>query len=85
MEGWGQAYHTVGEYFRIASEASQLEKTEFQIQIELRPDSVDPPWQRWDYAHVEVQAIEGPEEFLREFRRLLAANSQPIIPPGQIG
>jgi hypothetical protein len=81
LDGWGQAYHTTDDYLSLADQAMQAASTPFQVQVEWRPDDADEPWYRWRYAHVQVEAIEGPDEFLLEFRRLLAANSRSIIPP----
>ena len=85
LAGYGQAHHTVADYLQLACQASQTEGVLFQVQVEWRPEDqyVEKPWRRWQYAHVQVEAIEGPDRFLAEFRRLLAQNSRAAIPPDQ--
>lgn len=83
LVGCGQAYHTAGDYQGLASEAAQEEGIPFQVQIEWRPEDqyVSEPWRAWAYAHIQVEAIEGPDDFLIEFRRLLARRTRFAIPP----
>ena len=82
--GWGQAHHTAGDYLSIALKVTQEEGIPCHIRVEWRPDEVAVPWQEWRYAHVQVEAAEGPDDFPLEFRRLLAASSRHRIPPGQM-
>ena len=81
--GCGQAHHTAGDYLRFALEVTQDEGIPCQVRVEWHPDEVPEPWWKWRYAHVQVEATEGPNDFPLEFRRLLAANSRHKIPPGQ--
>ena len=68
---------------RFAAEAAESEGTPFQVTVEWRHENeyVTEPWRTWAYAHVQVEAIEGPPNFLLEFRRLLAINAQYLVPP----
>ena len=83
LVGYGQAHHTDGDYLRFAADAAEAEGTPFRVQVEWRPEDhyVAEPWRPWAYAHVQVEAIEGPPNFLLEFRRLLAVNARYVIPP----
>ena len=83
LAGYGQAHHTAGDYLRFAAEASESEETPFQVEVEWRPEDqyVAEPWRPWAYAHVQVEAVEGPPNFLLEFRRLLALNARYLVPP----
>ena len=83
LVGCGQSHHTAGDYVRLALEVTQNEGIPCQVQVEWRPDKVPQPRWEWRYAHVQVEAMEGPEDFPLEFRRLLAANSRYTIPPSQ--
>ena len=83
LAGCGQAHHTVGDYLRFATEAAESEGVPFRVQVEFRSENeyVAEPWLLWAYAHVQVEAIEGPPNFLLEFRRLLALNARYVVPP----
>ena len=83
LAGYGQAHHTVGDYETLASEAAQRTGIPFQVAVEWRPEDqyVDEPWRPWAYAHVQVETVEGPANFLSEFRRLLAAYTRYVVPP----
>ena len=83
LAGYGQALHMVGDYLAAAATVAQEEKIPCQVQVEWRPDEVTEPWWHWRYAHVQVEATEGPPDFPLEFRRLLAANSRTVIAPNQ--
>lgn len=85
LTGCGQAHHTAADYLQFALEAARIEGTPFQVQVEWRPDDqyVQEAWRFFRFAHVQVEAIEGPGNFLTEFRRLLALNSRLAIPPDQ--
>ena len=84
LAGYGQAHHTVGDYETLAEEAAQRTGIPFRVRAEWRPEDqyVDEPWRAWAYAHVQVEALEGPANFLAEFRRLLAAYTRYVVPPG---
>lgn len=83
LAGYGQAHHTTGDYLRFAAEASESEGVPLRVQVEFRPENeyVVEPWRLWAYAHVQVEAIEGPPNFLLEYRRLLALNARYVVPP----
>ena len=83
LAGYGQAHHTAGDYERFASEAAEEQDTPIQVRVEWRPEDqyVAEAWQPWAYAHVQVEAIEGPPGFLLEFRRLLALNARYVAAP----
>lgn len=83
LTGYGQAHHTTGDFLQFATEAGQIENCEFSVQVEWRPEEkyVAEPWRRWNYAHVQVEAVEGPKNFLVEFRRKLSLNARVVIPP----
>ena len=83
LVGYGQAHHTVGDYLALALQVAQDENEHFQVRVEWCPEDeyVRLPWRQWRYAHAEVEAIVGPADFLREFRRKLAANARCIVPP----
>ena len=83
LVGCGQSHHTAGDYLRIAIEVAQEEDIPCQVQVEWRPEKVTEPWWQWRYAHVQVEATEGPVDFPLEFRRRLAANSRFKVPPVQ--
>ena len=84
LAGYGQAHHRAGDYTELARQVSENAGEAFQVQVEWRPEDeyVDPPWRQWRYAHVQVEAIAGPGQFLRRFRKLLTVNSRVVIPPG---
>ena len=82
LVGCGQAHHTVDDYLKFAHTVTQDEGIQCQVLVEWRPDEAGAPWWGWRYAHVQVEAMEGPGDFPLEFRRLLAANSRHRIPPG---
>ena len=73
--GWGQAHHLVDDYFRLAQDVEQQEEEPFKIEVKRRPETVTPELWEWRYAHVQVEATEGPEDFPLEFRRRLAAEA----------
>ena len=83
LVGSGQAHHRVSDYMELARRASEVENVPFSVQVEWRPEDeyVSEPWREWRYAHVQVEAVEGPEQFLGEFRRILAQNSRYLAPP----
>ena len=83
LVGYGQAHRQAGDYTELARQVSENAGEPFQVQVEWRPEDeyVDPPWRQWRYAHVQVEAIAGPSQFLRRFRKLLTANSRVVIPP----
>ena len=85
LAGYGQSHHTAGDYIDCAREAAQRDGEPFQVQVEWRPEDqyVAEPWRHWRYAHVQVEAIEGPAQFLPEFRRVLAERARVVIPPDQ--
>ena len=86
LEGSGQAFHTAGDYPRIAAEASAIEQTAFAVQVEWRPedDFVGEEWRQWRYAHVQAESIEGPGDFLSEFRRQLALQTRSVVAPESV-
>ena len=83
LAGSGQAHHKAGDYRRFADEAAQTAGVPFQVQVEWRPgdEYVAEHWRQWRYAHIQVEATEGPSDFPLEFRRLLAVNARPVVPP----
>lgn len=85
LAGCGQAHHTAADYLEFARQAGQREGTSFRVRVEWRPEDryVEDPWRSWRYAHVQVEAVEGPGNFLVEFRRLLALNSRHSVAPHQ--
>ena len=84
LTGYGQAHHAAGDYISLAGEAAGLEGIPFQVRVEWRPgdEHVAEPWRRWRYAHVQVETIIGPDNFLIEFRRQLALNCREVVAPG---
>lgn len=83
LAGSGQAHHTAGDYTRLARQVAQFQGLPFQVQVEWRPEdeSVAQPWRQWNYAHIQVEAIEGPSDFLRDFRNELARRCRHQVPP----
>ena len=83
LAGFGQAHHTAGDYHDCAREAARRDGEPFQVQVEWRPEDqyVAEPWREWNYAHVQVEATEGPQQFLPEFRRILAERSRHSYTP----
>ena len=83
LSGCGQAHHVVADYLEFAQEAARREETPFQVQVEWRPEDqyVAEPWRPWRDAHVQVEAVEGPDQFLVEFRRMLALNTRFSVAP----
>ena len=79
----GQAHHLVEDYLALAHFASEEVGTPFAVRVEWRPEDeyVSEPWRPWRYAHVQVEAIEGPAQFLQEYRWLLAVKSRYLVPP----
>ena len=84
LGGSGQAHHAAGDYIQFAAEAARLVNTAFRVQVEWRPEDeyVAQPWRQWNYAHAQVETIEGPPNFPPEFRDLLARNCRHQSPPG---
>ena len=83
LAGYGQAHHQAGDYTELAREVSDKSGVPFQVRIEWRPNDecVEPPWRQWRYAHVQVETVVGPDQFLRRFRKLLTVSSRLVIPP----
>ena len=83
LAGAGQAHHRVSDYIELARRASEVEGIPFSVRVEWRREDefVSEPWRLWGYAHVQVESVEGPEQFLGEFRRILAQNSRNVVPP----
>jgi len=83
LVGAGQAHHLVSDYLDLARSASEKAETPFAVRVEWRPEDefVAEPWRPWRFAHVQVEATEGPAQFLPEYRWLLAVNSRYLVPP----
>ena len=83
LTGYGQALHAAGDYLAIARESALDTGLPFQVQVEWRPEDeyVAEPWREWRYAHVQVEATEGPSNFLAEFRDRLAHSTRAAVPP----
>ena len=85
LTGWGQAHHQAGDYADLAAIAAEKEGQSLQVRVEWRPEDeyVAPAWRPWRYAHAqgETETIDGAEEVLIEFRRLLAIKSRLAIAP----
>lgn len=85
LYGYGQAHHTVGDYYRLARKSEEEEKdgTPFRVQVEWRPDDefVAEPWRQWRYAHIQVETVVGPAQFTVRFRNLLALKTKVAIAP----
>ena len=81
LAGSGQAHHTAGDYIHLAAAAAQSEDTAFRVQVEWRPEYATGFWRQWSYAHAQVETMEGPPNFLPEFRDLLAKNCRHQSPP----
>ena len=81
LAGSGQAHHTAGQYIELADEVAQSEGTAFRVQVEWRPENATEFWQQWAYAHAQVEAIEGPDDFLKQFRDQLALRCHYQSPP----
>ena len=75
LAGYGQAHHTIGEYYRLAQDAAQKKSTNFSIHIDWRPDTVDPPWWQWRRAHMEVDIPPDPRGANTLLRQKLALNT----------
>ena len=74
LAGSGQAHHTARDYLRHAAAAAQSEDTAFRVQVEWRPEYATGFCQQWNYAPAQVETMEGPPNFLPEFRDRLAKN-----------
>ena len=83
LAGSGQAHHLASDYVELARRASDVEGVPFDVQVEWRPndENVSEPWRRWRYAHVQVETVIGPDQFLGEFRRYLAQHTRRLVPP----
>ena len=81
LAGSGQAHHAAGQYIELAAEVAQSEGTAFRVQVEWRPENATEFWQQWDYAHAQVETLEGPPNFPPEFRDLLALSCRYQAPP----
>lgn len=79
LAGYGQAHHKAGDYLEFARQVAEKEPCE--VRVEWRPEEVPDFWSRWDYAHVQVEATEGPSDFPREFRRMLALYTRSVVSP----
>ena len=77
LGGYGQAHHSAGDYVAYARQSS------LEVQVAWRPDDeyVAEPWRQWNYAHVQVEATSGPEQFSPLYRRLLATSCRHSVPP----
>ena len=83
LAGYGQAHHTVGDYYRFARKSEEKDGTPFRVQVKWRPDDefVDEPWRQWRYAHIQVETVAGPAQFTVSFRNLLALKTKVAIAP----
>lgn len=81
LAGYGQAHHTIGDYFRLAQDAADKKSATFSISITWRPDTVDSSWCQWKLAHMEVDIpsdLRGADLLLRQ---QLALNTRLAIAP----
>lgn len=89
LEGAGQLYYTANDYLEFAEEAVRMKGPGLSLRIVRRTDNtnVDERWQRWAYAHVEVDTTDGPpaRDPLTQFRRILTVESvnraKKMVPP----
>lgn len=82
FEGYGQAYHTVADYFHFASEVEAKTGESCKIRIEWRTcdEYVPEPWRLWREAHVQVEMVNG-LKLPPTLRRLLAMNTRRSVEP----
>ena len=89
FESAGQLYFTAGDYLAFAQEAVRLRGPGLSLKVVRRTGDTYVPemWQRWAYAHVEVDTTDGPPERdpLTQFRRILtveaAERARKMVPP----
>ena len=81
LTGYGQAHHTVRDYIVLALEVAREEDMLCQMHVEWRPEATSALWWQWCYAHVQVEAVEGPSDVPLELRRKLAANVRHVVAP----
>ena len=79
LAGYGQAHHKAGDYLKFARQVAEQKPCE--VRVEWRPEEVPDFWRRWNYAHVQVEATEGPSNFPIEFRRMLALRTRSVVSP----
>ena len=86
LSGSGQAHHTAGDFLRHAYDSQLRGGEAFQVRVMSRTDDeyVEQDWRRWRYAHVQVEAVSGPDKFTPLFRQLLAVNCRYCVPPDAI-
>ena len=82
LAGTGQATHTAGDYQQLARKAGETKSGNLRVSFKWNPN-VNPPWQRWRDAHLEVVTpnAKALRSVLTEFRRLLALNTRTAIAP----
>ena len=87
LAGHGQAHHTAQDYLDFVIEAENTENEGLDVQVVWRTEKeyVRPPWHKWRYAHVQVEATSGPEQFTPLYRGLLAARCRHSVPPDRLG
>ena len=76
-------HHTAQDYLDYAREAESKENTTIDVQAVWRTDDeyVEVPWRKWRDAHVQVEAMSGPEQFTAVYRQLLATNCRHRVSP----
>lgn len=86
LSGCGQAHHTTADYFEHAREAERQTGIVLGVQVVWRPgdEYVSAPWRTWRYAHVQVEATSGPEQFTPLYRQLLALGTRYQVPPDSV-
>lgn len=82
FEGYGQAYHTVADYFRFASEVEEKTGESCKIRVVWRTSDeyVREPWRLWRNAHVQVEMLNG-SKLPTQLRQLLALNTRRCVEP----
>lgn len=85
LAGYGQAHHTAGDYLDYARDAERRSGDAIRVSVIARTDDeyVEQGWRKWRYAHVQVEAISGPDQFTPLYRGLLATNCRYCMPPDE--
>lgn len=69
LEGFGEAELSTQEFTLAANESRS---PDFQTEAVWRPEEVEPPWLRWQNAHVNIESQVGNSSFPKDYRLLLA-------------
>lgn len=82
LESSGQMRHNVRDYLLAADEVEKETGQECDLQVVWRPDDcyVSGPWRRWNYAHAQVEMLDGRQKLPPALRWKLCVRGTKIQP-----